>query len=473
MYKAKLIRGFCHLYDGQEAVMTGLEAALTRDDSLITSYRDHCQHLARGGTVLEVMAELMGKRTGASKGLGGSMHMYRREANFFGGCGIVGAQIPLGAGLALAHKYSGRRNVAVTMYGDGAANQGQKYEALNMAGLWALPTIFVCENNHYGMGTAEWRGSKSPTFYTRGDYIPGLKVRIWGFGGGLGWRERGLLLGGGGWVRGGFGGLAAGRLFAHEKNITRTRRCENTTKKQQQQVDGMDVLAVKQAAAFAREHVLDNGPIILEMDTYRCVQDGIEQETKRARRGRGLPPSFQRARASRSLARQRTPPSPPTPRLIKNHSPTDQTPTTTPKQTTQPNQTPLNTQPPKQTTNSYHGHSMSDPGSTYRTRDEISAMRQERDPVERVKKLLVGPAGVDPAEVKRIEREAKKVVDQAVEQAKSDPIPPDAWAWRNAYAGDGNTKGNPMTGGVEVDSLELRDITGGRVKPVYDPTYAS
>jgi pyruvate dehydrogenase E1 component alpha subunit len=114
---------------------------------------------------------------------------------------------------------------------------------------------------------------------------------------------------------------------------------------------------------------------------------------------------------------------------------------------------------------------MSDPGSTYRTRDEISAMRQERDPVERVKKLLVGAAGVDPAEVKRIEREAKGVVDRAVEQAKADPPPPDAWAWRNAYAGDGRA-GNAAGGGVEVHSLEMRDVTGGRVRPVYDPTYA-
>lgn len=315
MYKAKLIRGFCHLYDGQEAVAVGMEYAITRNDSIITSYRDHCQHIARGGTVEQVMAELFGRQTGATKGLGGSMHMYNKNSNFYGGCGIVGAQIPLGVGLSFAHKYRKDGSVAITMYGDGAANQGQKYEALNMAGLWDLPTIFVCENNHYGMGTAEWRGSKSPAFYTRGDYIPGLKV------------------------------------------------------------DGMDVLAVKQAVSFAKKHVLENGPIILEMDTYR-----------------------------------------------------------------------------------YHGHSMSDPGSTYRTRDEISHMRQERDPIERVKKLLTS-LGVEASVLKGIEREVKKEVDAAIEAAKTAPSPPLNWLWKNIYVDNKNT--------------ELRDVNGSYVHPTYDPAYSS
>ncbi|KXZ54787.1 hypothetical protein GPECTOR_4g858 [Gonium pectorale] len=315
MYKAKFIRGFCHLYDGQEAVLTGIEAAITKQDSIITSYRDHCQHVSRGGSVLSLMAELMGKKEGATRGLGGSMHIYNRAGNFYGGNGIVGAQIPLGAGIALAHKYRGEKNVCITMYGDGAANQGQKYEALNMAGLWNLPVIFVCENNHYGMGTAEWRAAKSPNFYTRGDYIPGIKV------------------------------------------------------------DGMDVLAVKNAVAFAKAYSLENGPIVMEMDTYR-----------------------------------------------------------------------------------YHGHSMSDPGSTYRTRDEINAMRTERDPIERVKKLLLSN-GVDAGDLKKIEKEVKKEVDEAVEAAKTGTAPPAHWLWKNMY--------------MDPAGAAMRGVLPGQyVVPEFDPTYA-
>ncbi|MCP3969394.1 MAG: pyruvate dehydrogenase (acetyl-transferring) E1 component subunit alpha [Rhodobacteraceae bacterium] len=212
LYGMGLIGGFCHLYIGQEAVIVGLEAAAEEGDKRITSYRDHGHMLACGMDPRGVMAELTGREGGYSKGKGGSMHMFSREKHFYGGHGIVGAQVPLGAGLAFADKYLVNKRVTFTYFGDGAANQGQVYETFNMAALWDLPVIFVIENNQYAMGTAQRRSTSTPDIYTRGEAF----------------------------------GIAG------------------------EAVDGMDVLAVKAASQTAIAHCrAGKGPYILEVKTYR------------------------------------------------------------------------------------------------------------------------------------------------------------------------------------------------------------
>ncbi|MDF2232969.1 pyruvate dehydrogenase (acetyl-transferring) E1 component subunit alpha [Albimonas sp. CAU 1670] len=212
LYGMGLIGGFCHLYIGQEAVVVGAEAAAKEGDQRITTYRDHGHMLACGMDPDGVMAELTGREGGYSKGKGGSMHMFSKEKEFYGGHGIVGANVPLGAGLAFANKYRGNDNVTFTYFGDGAANQGQVYETFNMASLWHLPVIFVIENNQYAMGTSLKRASSSPALYTRG------------------------------------------AAFGIEGEA----------------VDGMDVLAVRDACVKAADICrAGKGPYILEMNTYR------------------------------------------------------------------------------------------------------------------------------------------------------------------------------------------------------------
>ena len=212
LYGMGLIGGFCHLYIGQEAVVVGLEAAARDGDKRITSYRDHGHMLACGMDPNGVMAELTGRSGGYSKGKGGSMHMFSKEKNFYGGHGIVGEQVPLGAGLAFADRYRENNCVTFTYFGDGAANQGQVYETFNMAALWKLPVIFVIENNQYAMGTAQERSTSSPEIYTRGEAF-GIKGEA---------------------------------------------------------VDGMDVIAVKTAGEKAADYCrAGKGPYILEIKTYR------------------------------------------------------------------------------------------------------------------------------------------------------------------------------------------------------------
>lgn len=275
LYKEKIVRGFCHLYSGQEACAVGMKAAMRPQDNIISAYRVHGWTYLMGVTPKGVLSELTGKQGGCARGKGGSMHMY--APNFYGGNGIVGAQVPLGAGVALACQYKGNNGVCLALYGDGASNQGQIFEAYNIAHLWKLPCIFVCENNGYGMGTSAARSSCNTNYFQRGDVLPG----IW--------------------------------------------------------VDGMDVVAVKLATDFAIDYVLKKGPLVMEVFTYR-----------------------------------------------------------------------------------YSGHSMSDPGTSYRTRDEVQEVRQTRDPISSFKDKIITAGLVTADEIKKMDAEIKKEVDEATKAAKAD-----------------------------------------------------
>jgi len=293
LYGMGLIGGFCHLYIGQEAVVVGLEAAAEQGDKRITSYRDHGHMLACGMKPDGVMAELTGRIGGYSKGKGGSMHMFSKEKHFYGGHGIVAAQVPIGAGLAFSDKYNGTDRVTFAYFGDGAANQGQVYETFNMAALWKLPVIFVIENNQYAMGTAQKRSTSSPDIFTRGEAF----------------------------------GIAG------------------------QAVDGMNVLEVKAAGELAVKHCrAGKGPFILEVKTYR-----------------------------------------------------------------------------------YRGHSMSDPAK-YRTREEVQKMREERDPIEYVRSLLLTGKHATEEDLKTIDKGIKKVVNASTDFAKESPEPDLSELWTDIYA---------------------------------------
>ncbi|KDQ61262.1 hypothetical protein JAAARDRAFT_32259 [Jaapia argillacea MUCL 33604] len=289
LYKAKLIRGFCHLAIGQEAIAVGLEHGITPEDLVITAYRCHPFAVMRGGTIKGVIGELLGRQAGMSHGKGGSMHIF--TPRFFGGNGIVGAQVPVGAGLAFALKYWETKNAAFALYGDGASNQGQVFEAYNMAKLWNLPCVFICENNKYGMGTSAERSSSNTQYFTRGDKIPGI------------------------------------------------------------QVNGMDIIAVLQAVRHAKKWVeAGNGPLVMEFVTYR-----------------------------------------------------------------------------------YGGHSMSDPGTTYRTREEIQRMRSTQDPIRGLQHYIEEWGLATEEELKLLDKEAKVEVDKAVEEAKASPEPLEKDLWTDIY----------------------------------------
>jgi pyruvate dehydrogenase E1 component alpha subunit len=288
LYGMGQIAGFCHLYIGQEAVVTGCRAAMIDGDQMITGYRDHAHMLACGMESRGIMAELTGRSGGLSRGKGGSMHMFSTEKHFYGGHGIVGAQVPLGAGLGFANKYLGNGSVSLAFFGDGASNQGQVYETFNMAKLWDLPVVFVIENNQYAMGTSVERSSAETELYKRGS-----SFEIEGI-----------------------------------------------------QVDGMNVLEVRDAAAKAIKHARDGkGPMILEMKTYR-----------------------------------------------------------------------------------YRGHSMSDPAK-YRSRDEVTKTRSERDPIDWARARLLENKWADEGALKAIDKEIKEIVQDAADFSLESPEPDPSELW--------------------------------------------
>ncbi|XP_034668626.1 pyruvate dehydrogenase E1 component subunit alpha, mitochondrial-like [Drosophila subobscura] len=305
LYKEQLVRGFCHLYMGQEACAVGIRAAMRSTDKLITGYRVHGWAYMMGVSARGVLAELTGRRSGCSGGKGGSMHMYGR--NFYGGTGIVGDQVSLGAGVALTSKYLQDGGVCLALYGDGAANQGQVFECFNMALLWKLPMIFVCENNNYGMGTSSKRAAANVNYYTRGDLMPG----IW--------------------------------------------------------VDGQDVLAVRSATEFAIKYAQTEGPILLELCTYR-----------------------------------------------------------------------------------YGGHSMSDPGTSYRTREEIQKVRQQHDPIQGFGALCLKQQILTADELQEISQVARLELEVATRAARKDNEPPLSHLWSDVYSGVYEGKLRGVHPGIEA-----------------------
>jgi len=277
LYKNKEILGFCHLYDGQEAIALGIKEAVTFEDPLITAYRTHCQAYTRGIPMWKLFAEMISREGAATKGKGGSMHFYSKEANFYGGSGIIGDQISVGTGLAMALKYKKKANCSIVMYGDGAANQGQLYESANMASMWKIPVVYICENNHYAMGTPTERGTAgSDDFHKKMFNVPGLAT------------------------------------------------------------SGQHVFGVRETMKFAKQLAIENGPIAINFRTYR-----------------------------------------------------------------------------------FHGHSMSDPGITYRTREEVLQKRKTDDPLNFTKQLILDNSVMTESELKDLEHEVKDIVNAELAKAKT------------------------------------------------------
>lgn len=291
LYKQKEIRGFCHLYNGQEAIALGIDEGSSHDDLLITAYREHCQAMSRGFTPYEIIAEMMSRSTGGTKGKGGSMHYYRKSTNFYGGHGIVGAQISLGTGLGYALKHKNNKNsCSITMFGDGSSNQGQLFESVNLAGIYNLPVIFVVENNHYGMGTSVQRASHHTKLFSKFRSLPGLNI------------------------------------------------------------NGQCVFTMREFTKFAKSFVIKNGPLMFELDTYR-----------------------------------------------------------------------------------YYGHSMSDPGISYRTKDEVSEFRNKKDCILQIKNLILDNKVATEKDLKDIELEIKEKLEADVAKIFKDPYPDTSELFTEVY----------------------------------------